>query len=323
MNLSVRVPASPTSLSQYSQLYAELLHRKPAVNCDVKLYSDHYLVTFSPRWLTGNTWNDDTIWACQQALAGAISALGLQASTPKSASARVAGRTHTTSLPDTLSMTAFAALRDREPHIRELWDAVRSGTHVLLHGDPACGKTVALRCFATWLGPAMWSCDLTSVTQVGFVNAAVEAVGRGAKVFGLEECEKASPSILRSLLPLIDGRQCIERITAGRATHCPAPVVVLATCNSVAKLAKKLDGSVLSRFAIQQPWNRPSREAMVLLLLAVPGATAAQVQVIMTTLWDRFGCRDPRMLKGWLSGGDRLLDGSYVRDWCTIHGVRL
>lgn len=36
-------------------------------------------------------------------------------------------------------------------------------------------------------------------------------------------------------------------------------------------------------------------------------------------LSEELGVSDPRIVRSFLAGGDRLIDGSYQRDWLSIH----
>jgi hypothetical protein len=297
------VPCPTPSHHGCLELLKHINRRKPAVGATVALCSSGYTVTFSRR-LFGDRWNDDTQWACEEALKGAVAACNLAPVNPNQGSR---------GLP---KVAAFDIPQCKEPYIRILTDALRAHQHVLLHGPSSAGKTAMIR----WVAKDFDALHLAlnTTTAAGFYAAAKEAVDRGCTVFCLEEVEKAKPVVLEALLGVMDDRRELQRVIHGRLDATPCHVTVLGTSNDLDKLVKR-SSAVYSRFGLRLPCRTLDRdEAERILSLSAP---ASHVNAVMQYFWDRLGVRDVRTLKAALSGGARLLDGSYIHDFAVILGV--
>ncbi len=210
-----------------------------------------------------------------------------------------------------------------------------SRPHVLLKGKPAGAKTSLFERLKVWLDATseverVTFVDMPAATKAGMENWLLDRaeLGNLAEVIVLEEIEKVRP--LENLLPLVSlmGSGYVSKLNAvvGRRRQI-ANVLVLATCNDEKILRGFRSGVLWSRFALKLHCPRPSRPLMERILLdtvAETGGNPEWVRAVMRFAYEtvptvsRGPMDDPRELKGLLSGGDRLLDGSYQADLLEV-----
>jgi MoxR-like ATPase len=243
-------------------------------------------------------------------------------------------------LTDEVLNTYFGHIYEREPHIRIIHDSLklasktnfRTRHHILLRGKPACAKTILFLAFRDWLGPhCFMQISATSATKAGLEKELMTKAQTRTlpPILIVEEIEKTHPDNLNGLLQVMDTRGQIQKTNffiGNQIAECP--VLVWATCNDEALLRKFADGALWSRFEIKPKCERPGRELMERILLdeceSIEG-DPKWVEAIIKFLFE-VGDRledhdDPRLAKALLVGGDRLLDGSFQKDYLAVNGL--
>lgn len=235
----------------------------------------------------------------------------------------------------------FNGVYEREAHIRMIHDSmtayVRSGgeqrSHVLLEGRPACCKTILLEKFKDFYEhdapegiERVAFIDGPTMSKAGLENWLMQMAiaGKLPEIVCVEEIEKQNMDNLLTLLSVM-GSGYIMKTNAriGRMKHL-ARCVVWATCNDKNLLRKFRDGALWSRFTHKLHCKRPSRELMSKIILDKISKTNGDARwghAVIKFAYDDVvkvtgkPIVDPRAILGLLDGGDRLLDGSYQKDY--------
>lgn len=224
----------------------------------------------------------------------------------------------------------FDHIYDREPHIRIVLDAIDSAIasgfqqrhHCLLWGRPACGKTEILLAFERLLGRDMVM--KLSAPQTSKAGAEKLLLERDAvpPFLLIEELEKCSPESLRWLLEVLDQRGEITKINAVIGSkRREAKCLCLATSNDLKQLEGVMSGALASRFPHKIYCPRPSRDVQSKILLREVKRFNGREEWIKPALdycLDIERTSDPRRFSSILDGRDRLLEGSYQRDWIAV-----
>lgn len=230
---------------------------------------------------------------------------------------------------------AFSRIYGREAQIRRLTDAVSLGRdthwskrkHTLFLGPPGCGKTETMLTFAHLLGEEgkawLWF-DATGTTRAGAIEMLMRSPTVPPVLF-VEEIEKTQESSLRWLLGVMDERGEIRRTNYRVGNQVKAvKLCVVATCNNEGLLKGMDAGALYSRFANRVYCPEPSRDVLRKILQREvaelhPGEDFHNDRWVEATLefgYDKLNVRDPRELINMvLCGRDRLLDGSYQKDF--------
>jgi len=196
-------------------------------------------------------------------------------------------------------------------------------THSLLDGSPGSGKTEIMRAFAAMLGKEneawLWF-DAPSMTKAGAIELLMKAESVPPVIF-IEEIEKSdSEFALKFLLGIMDTRGTIRRTNYRVGNEARnVRVLVIATANDVSLLKSMMSGALYSRFQNKIYCPPPDRQIMEQILKREISEINGDPRWIEPTLQfgvDKWGITDPRDVITILScGGDRLLDGSYQRDY--------
>jgi hypothetical protein len=236
----------------------------------------------------------------------------------------------------------FDHIYDRDSQIRLVNSAVRAAIdsnfehrfNAVLYGPPACGKTEILNTFARMLGEdAVLRFDCTSTTKAGAEKILLESAFLPSILIA-EEIEKTSEDSLRYMLGLLDHRAEIRKTNFRIGTQSrKVRMLVLATVNDVGLFERMMDGALASRFSHKVYCPRPTREVLRRILereVVKPGKDGnplgkrSWINPALDYALDREGTNDPRrVLTICLSGGDRLLNGSYQKDLDNARDPRL
>lgn len=237
-------------------------------------------------------------------------------------------------LTDEVLSTHFGHIYDRDPHIRLIYDNLKTAHktnfktrhHILLKGKPACAKTVLFLSFIDWLGDDLIEpIDASTMTKAGLERLLMEKSNAGTlkPILVLEEIEKCHPENLSCLIQVMDSRGKIQRVNANTVrdgeTSADAKIVVWATCNDENELMKFHSGALHSRFGVQPECDRPDRTLMCKILTdevkQIEG-NEAWIEPVLDFCYgelahvgkfkDKFD--DPRFARSLLASGDRLLD---------------
>jgi hypothetical protein len=229
----------------------------------------------------------------------------------------------------------FSRIYGREPQINRIFDALKLAsrtdwvkrTHTLLDGEPGCGKSEIMKAFANMLGcenEAWRWFDATSMTKAGAIEEIMKSPVVPPVLF-IEEIEKCEEAALRWLLGVMDTRGEIRRTNyrvGNQARN--VRMVVIATANDVKLLQQVLSSALYSRFQNRIYCPPPDRAIMERILTREMRDIYGRKEWVEPALefaFDKWGMRDPRSIIAIFScGGDRLLDGSFQRDYeATMH----
>lgn len=219
----------------------------------------------------------------------------------------------------------FEHIYERDDQIDIVLSAIKAGQqsdfqnrfHVLLHGEPACGKSEIARTIRKIVGDAgVIEYDATATTQAGAIKDIAER-DELPRILIVEEIEKTSEDSLRWMLGVLDQRAEIRKVNFRTSIVREARMLCIATANDYALFQRVMSGALASRFAHHVYCPVPSIEVLRRILIRevskVDGARESWVEPALAYAVRR-GITDPRKVTAiCLSGGDELLDGSYQR----------
>ncbi len=200
-----------------------------------------------------------------------------------------------------------------------LQSAIQTGgkrmVHSVLFGPPACGKTSVVNMIEELIGKQnVLKLDAPTTTKAGieklFLNTDIPPV------VILEEAEKANEDWLRNWLSLLDERSEIRKVNHKETIVKDIDILFYCTVNDSDKFNNLLDGALASRCKNKIYFPRPSMETIEKILyrdIKENGGRNEWVQHALQLAKD-LNIDDPRVIISFLSGGDRLLDGSYQQD---------
>lgn len=237
-------------------------------------------------------------------------------------------------LTDEVLQTHFGRIFNREPHIRIIYDNLKTAVktrfktrhHILLKGPPACAKTELFLAFIDWLGDDLIEpVDASTMTKAGLERLLLEKAHAGElkPILLFEEIEKCHPENLSCLIQVMDARGKIQRVNANTVRDgngiADCPIIVWATCNDEMELMKFHSGAIHSRFGTQPECERPDRELMERILrreLTEIQGNEAWIEPVLKFCYEELSkvpkfkdkYNDPRLARSLLAGGDRILD---------------
>ena len=187
--------------------------------------------------------------------------------------------------------------------------------HSVLFGPPACGKTSVLNKLEDIIGKEnILKLDAPTTTKAGieklFLNNHIPPV------VILEEAEKANEDWLRNWLSLLDERSEIRKVNHKETIVKDIDILFYCTVNDNDRFNDLLDGALASRCKNKIYFPRPSIETIEKILyrdIQENGGKKEWVQPALQLAKD-LNIDDPRIILSFLSGGDRLLTGSYQED---------
>ena len=155
----------------------------------------------------------------------------------------------------------------------------------------------------------------------------------------IEEFEKVvEPKIVNSLIQVMDTRGVIQRTNARDGNeYGQCKELVWGTCNDSDHLRGFAKGAIWSRFSLKPIFKRPSPNTMKKILMRVCDDVEKEggycgsedhVDIIVDFMWNEVkqmpeyakDYNDPRLGRALLSGGDRILDGDFLKDFIKVCG---
>lgn len=202
-----------------------------------------------------------------------------------------------------------------------------SRNHGVLYGHAGCGKTTTLLALEQMFGPgAVLRLDATSTTRAGIEKLFFSDLTDIPPLVFMEEAEKADPEALKVWLGALDDRGEIRKVNFRVNQLREVKVLFLCTVNNKTLFDKMMGsdgseaGALSSRCVSQVYFPRPSETTLRLILqkeVAQNGGDPAWITPAIL-LAQEMGITDPRIVRSYLAGGERLLDGTYQEDWKVI-----
>lgn len=230
---------------------------------------------------------------------------------------------------------AWKDLYDLGPQIRILMNNIQraaetdgeSRNHAVLFGHSGCGKTTTLLSFERMFGEgSVLRLDATSTTKAGLEKMFFNDLTEIPPLVFMEEAEKADPEALKIWLGALDDRGEIRKVNFRVNQLRSLKVLFFCTVNNKALFDRMMGsdgseaGALSSRCVSQIYFPRPSTDTLRQILKKEIDQHGGKYEWIAPalTLAQEIGVSDPRVVRSYLAGGDRLLDGGYQRDWKAI-----
>ena len=203
----------------------------------------------------------------------------------------------------------------------------RSRNHGVLYGHAGCGKTTTLLALENMFGPgAALRLDATSTTRAGVEKLFFSDLPVIPPLVFMEEAEKADPEFLKVWLGALDDRGEIRKVNFRVNQLREVKVLFICTVNNKTLFDKMMGsdgseaGALSSRCVSQIYFPRPSEVVLRQILLKEIHRNGGEEAWINPCILmaQEMGVTDPRIVRSYLAGGERLLDGSYQRDWQAI-----
>jgi hypothetical protein len=230
---------------------------------------------------------------------------------------------------------AWKDLYDLGPQVRLLMNNIQraattggeSRNHAVLFGHSGCGKTTTLLSFEKMFGEgSVLRLDATSTTKAGLEKMFFNDLTEIPPLVFMEEAEKADPEALKIWLGALDDRGEIRKVNFRVNQLRSLKVLFFCTVNNKALFDKMMGsdgseaGALSSRCVSQIYFPRPSTDTLRQILKKEIDQHGGNYDWIAPALGlaQEMGVSDPRIVRHYLAGGDRLLDGGYQRDWKAI-----
>lgn len=231
---------------------------------------------------------------------------------------------------------AWKDLYDLGPQLRVLFNNINraaetdgdSRNHGVLFGHSGCGKTTTLLSLEKMFGPgAVLRLDATSTTRAGLEKMFFNDLKEVPPLVFMEEAEKADPEALKIWLGALDDRGEIRKVNFRVNQLRSLKVLFICTVNNKGLFDRMMGsdgstgGALSSRCVSQIYFPRPSDDTLKQILKKEIDQHGGSLDWIAPALGlaKELGVSDPRVVRHYLAGGDRLLDGSYQRDWKAIN----
>jgi hypothetical protein len=234
---------------------------------------------------------------------------------------------------------AFSDLYDISPQIRTVLSAVqravetggKSRYHSVLFGEPGCGKTSTLRGVEKLFGAgSVLHLDATSTTKAGIEKLFFSDLEQYPRLVFLEEAEKAPEDGLKIWLGALDDRGELRKVNFRQTLVRDIQILFFCTANNKKAFDGMMGtgsgepGALSSRCVNEVYFPRPNEITLRKILdkeIDTKGGDRAWVTPCLE-LAKELGVADPRKVKAFLTGGKRLLDGSFQADQRAIRGIR-
>jgi hypothetical protein len=206
-----------------------------------------------------------------------------------------------------------------------------SRNHAVLFGHAGCGKTTTMFALENMFGSdAVLKLDATSTTRAGLEKLFFSELNEIPPLVFMEEAEKADPEALKIWLGALDDRGEIRKVNFKVNQLRQIKVLFVCTVNNKTLFDKMMGsdgseaGALSSRCVTQLYYPRPNQTILLQILAKEIKEKGGNEKWIIPAieLAQKMNITDPRVVRSFLAGGDRLLDGSYQRDWQQIHQAR-
>jgi hypothetical protein len=206
-----------------------------------------------------------------------------------------------------------------------------SRNHAVLFGHAGCGKTTTMFALENMFGAdAVLKLDATSTTKAGLEKLFFNDLNEIPPLVFMEEAEKADPEALKIWLGALDDRGEIRKVNFRVNQLRSVKVLFICSVNNKALFDKMMGsdgteaGALSSRCVTQVYFPRPSQAVLLQILDKEVREKGGRKEWIAPAiqLATEMGISDPRIVRSYLAGGDRLLDGTYQRDWQDIHSAQ-
>lgn len=234
---------------------------------------------------------------------------------------------------------AFSDLYDIGPQIRTVLSAIKravetngqSRYHSVLFGEPGCGKTSTLRAVEKLFGPgSVLHLDATSTTKAGIEKLFFSELKQYPRLVFLEEAEKAPEEGLKIWLGALDDRGEIRKINFRQTQIREVEILFFCTANNKRAFDNMMGtgsgepGALSSRCVNEIQFPRPTEGTLRKILekeIRTKGGDLSWIEPCLL-LARELNVADPRKVKAFLTGGERLLDGSFQKDQKSIRGLQ-
>lgn len=207
-----------------------------------------------------------------------------------------------------------------------------SRNHGVLFGHAGCGKTTTLFALEQMFGPeAVLKLDATSTTRAGLEKLFFQDIaGNVPPLVFMEEAEKADPEALKIWLGALDDRGEIRKVNFRVNMLRKVKVLFICTVNNKTLFDKMMGsdgseaGALSSRCVTQVYFPRPSEQVLFQILdkeIREHGGRDEWIAPAIRLAQD-LNVSDPRIVRSFLAGGDRLLNGTYQRDWLAVKAAQ-
>jgi hypothetical protein len=202
-----------------------------------------------------------------------------------------------------------------------------SRNHGVLFGHAGCGKTTTMFGLEHMFGEgSVLKLDATSTTRAGLEKLFFNDLTEIPPLVFMEEAEKADPEALKIWLGALDDRGEIRKVNFRVNMLRSVKVLFICSVNNKALFDKMMGsdgseaGALSSRCVSQVYFPRPSQAVLIQILEKEIREKGGRGEWITPAihLAEELGVSDPRIVRSYLAGGDRLLDGTYQRDWLAI-----
>ena len=206
-----------------------------------------------------------------------------------------------------------------------------SRNHGVLYGHSGCGKTTTLFALQKMFGEdAVLKLDATSTTRAGleklFFNDLVEI----PPLVFMEEAEKADVEALKIWLGTLDDRGEIRKVNFRVNQLRQVKILFICTVNDKRAFDRMMGsdgseaGALSSRCVSQLYYPRPSQQILFQILSKEIEQKGGKMEWVAPAieLAESMNISDPRIVRSYLAGGDRLLNQSYQRDWLAVQKVQ-
>lgn len=233
---------------------------------------------------------------------------------------------------------AFSDLYDIGPQIRTVLSAIKravdtngqSRYHSVLYGEPGCGKTSTLRAVEKLFGSgSVLHLDATSTTKAGIEKLFFSELEQYPRLVFLEEAEKAPEEGLKIWLGALDDRGELRKVNFRQTQVREIQILFFCTANNKKAFDNMMGtgsgepGALSSRCVNEIQFPRPNESTLRKILekeIDTKGGSRDWVTPCLN-LARELGVADPRKVKAFLTGGDRLIDGTFQADQRAIRGL--
>lgn len=236
--------------------------------------------------------------------------------------------------------SAWSNLYGVNPQIRIILSNIKraqetngdSRNHAVLFGHAGCGKTTTMFCIEKMFGSgAVLKLDATSTTKAGIEKLFFSDLAEIPPLVFMEEAEKADPEALKIWLGALDDRGEIRKVNFRVNQLRAIKVLFICTVNNKALFDRMMGsdgseaGALSSRCVTQIYYPRPSELILQQILEKEVKEKGGNPDWIAPAIEmaARLNVTDPRIVRSYLAGGNRLLDGTYQKDWYAIQDAAI